>query len=135
MVASTQSAGRVLRPRAGAVRKRTTPVRQSGGKVATAGSAGQMPQFGAALWLGFIGTLALAFISAIGVVHTSHESRMRLYALQQLEQERNRLQVEWGRLLLEQSSLVSQGRIEARAMAELGMKQPGSGSVVIVRKP
>lgn len=85
-------------------------------------------------WLSIISLLAAVFVSAIGVVYSTHESRMLLYQLQQLENERNRLQVEWGQLLLEQSSLVSQGRIEGRAAAELGMKVPGQEDVVIVRR-
>lgn len=78
--------------------------------------------------------MMLAFMSAVAVVYTTHQGRVKTNALQELEHERNALQVEWGRLLLEQSSLVSQGRIEARAIRELGMKVPETGNVVIMKE-
>ena len=53
--------------------------------------------------------------------------------LQALENQRNELQVEWGQLLLEQSSLVSQGRIEDIAVAELGMEIPAMKDIVVVK--
>lgn len=85
-------------------------------------------------WLLTSALMMLAFMSAAAVVYTTHQGRVKTNALQELEHERNALQVEWGRLLLEQSSLVSQGRIETRAIRELGMKVPESGNVVIMRK-
>ena len=67
------------------------------------------------------------------MIWSTHKSRHLLNELQQLEQQRNDLQVEWGQLLLEQSSLVSQGRIENLAIAELGMKIPVTENVVVVQ--
>lgn len=85
-------------------------------------------------WLLVVALMVLAFMSAVAVVYTTHQSRVKTNALQELEHERNALQVEWGRLLLEQSSLVSQGRIETRAIRELGMKVPESSNVVIMKE-
>lgn len=83
-------------------------------------------------WLGLFCLLVLTSVSATGVVYSTHKSRRLLNELQNLEQRRNTLQVEWGQLLLEQSSLVSQGRIENLAIAELGMKIPDTENVVVV---
>jgi len=83
-------------------------------------------------WLGLFCLLVLTSVSATGVVYSTHKSRHLLNELQNLEQRRNALQVEWGQLLLEQSSLVSQGRIENLAIAELGMKIPDTENVVVV---
>lgn len=76
--------------------------------------------------------LMLATVSATGVIYSTHKSRYLLNELRQLERQRNNLQVEWGQLLLEQSSLVAQGRIENLAIAELGMKIPTVENVVVV---
>jgi cell division protein FtsL len=76
--------------------------------------------------------LMLTTVSATGVIYSTHESRYLLNELRQLERQRNNQQVEWGQLLLEQSSLVAQGRIENLAIAELGMKIPTVENVVVV---
>jgi cell division protein FtsL len=76
--------------------------------------------------------LILTTVSATGVIYSTHKSRYLLNELRQLERQRNNLQVEWGQLLLEQSSLVAQGRIENLAIAELGMKIPTVENVVVV---
>lgn len=93
---------------------------------------GEAADISAAKWLGLVALLVVTTGSATGVIYSTHKNRHLLNALQQLEQQRNELQVEWGQLLLEQSSLVSQGRIENVAIAELGMKIPASENVVVV---
>jgi cell division protein FtsL len=83
-------------------------------------------------WLGFAMLLVLLMVSALAVIDATHVSRRRLNALQQLEQQRNAMQDEYGRLLLEQSSLVSQGKIEDMAVSELGMETPDMSKVVVL---
>jgi cell division protein FtsL len=92
----------------------------------------ELADAGSGFWAMFAGLLLLVSGSALGVVYTTHMNRALLNDLQQLEKSRNQLQVEWGQLLLEQSSLVSQGRLEEVAMSELGMRAPALESVVIV---
>ena len=82
-------------------------------------------------WLAFNALLLFVLTSGLGVVYASHVSRQRLNVLQQLEQDRNDLQVEWGKLLLEQSSLVAQGKVESVAVSELGMQMPSMNEVVV----
>ena len=84
-------------------------------------------------WLAFVVLLAVTTATGLGVVQSTYDSRHLLNALQQLEQNRNRLQVEWGQLLLEQSSLVAQGRVEDTAIAELGMEAPDMKQVVVLK--
>ena len=53
-------------------------------------------------WL--VVSLALAVLmSALGVVYTKHESRKLFVELDRLKTERDQINVEWGRLQLEQS--------------------------------
>jgi len=86
------------------------------------------------IWFVFFLGLILVCSTALGVVYATNESRHLLNELQILENKRNALQVEWGQLLLEQSSLVSQGRVEDIAIAELGMKIPAMENMVMVRQ-
>lgn len=85
-------------------------------------------------WTVFSALLFGVLVSATGVVYSTHNSRNLLNELQLLEKRRNELQVEWGQLLLEQSSLVSQGRVEDRAITELGMKIPVMENVVVIER-
>jgi cell division protein FtsL len=83
-------------------------------------------------WLSFCALLSAVLLSALAVIYTTHLDRGRLNVLQQLEQRRNALQVEYRQLLLEQSSLVSQGRVENMAVSELGMETPDMSKVVVL---
>jgi len=71
--------------------------------------------------------------SAIGVVSAKHETRKLFVELQALNKEQDRLDVDWGRLQLEQSTWATHGRIERIAHDQLGMALPKDGEVVIVR--
>ena len=83
-------------------------------------------------WVLLFVLLAALGATALGVVMTTFNSRHLLNELQQLEQERNQLQVEFGRLLLEQSSLVAQGKVEDAAMSQLDMEVPDMKQVVVL---
>ncbi len=104
----------------------------AGKRVQKGGKDNREVVISAASWCTLMALLAVTAGSAIGVIWSTHISRHLLNELQQLEQQRNDLQVEWGQLLLEQSSLVSQGRIENLAIAELGMTIPATENVVVV---
>lgn len=86
------------------------------------------------IWSVFLATLLVVCSSALAVVYSAHESRRLLNTLQGLEKTRNALQVEWGQLLLEESSLISQGRVEDIAITELGMKIPAMENMVVVKQ-
>ncbi len=79
-----------------------------------------------------IAMLFIAIItSALGVVYSKHYSRTLFVDLQQLRDERDALQVEWGRLRLEESTWAAHGRIEGIASEELDMQLP-TDSVSII---
>jgi len=80
-------------------------------------------------------TLALAvLVSAVAVIEAKHESRKRFVALQVLESERDRMNVEWGQLQLEQGTWATHSRIESIAYKQLHMVIPEMGSIVIVKQ-
>lgn len=52
--------------------------------------------------------------------------------LQDLQQERDQLKTEWGRLQLEQGAWATHGRVERIARERLEMRIPRQGDVVIL---
>ncbi len=79
--------------------------------------------------------LLVSFVvgSALIVVYAKHESRKLFAELQNLKREQDRMNIEWGRLQLEQSAWATHGRVEKIARKRLGMHTPSSDEVVIVR--
>lgn len=71
--------------------------------------------------------------SAMGVVNSKHQSRKAFVQLQSLQSVRDEMQVNWGRLQLEQAAWSTHGRVERIATSELGMKLPGSNAVELVK--
>lgn len=81
-----------------------------------------------------IGVLLAAMLStAVGVVFSTHQSRKLFVDLQALKTEQDELDMEWGRLQLEQSTLGAHGRIEKLARERLQMWHPKTGSAVMVQ--
>ncbi len=80
-----------------------------------------------------VAMLGLAVIfSSLGVVLTKHETRQKYKELVRLENRRDALQVEWGKLQLEQSSWATQSRIEKEARKRLHMSIPEFGDSIMV---
>ena len=80
-----------------------------------------------------VGFLSLAIVlSALGVVYSKHQTRRLFVDVQRLETERDRMNFDWGRLQLEQSTLATQARVESLAHGKLAMNIPPQKSVVIV---
>jgi len=71
--------------------------------------------------------------SAVGVIYAKHQNRMRFVELQSLQKLRDQMDVEWGQLQLEQSTLVTHGRIERMARHELKMTIPPAEKIVMIR--
>ena len=76
--------------------------------------------------------LVLVLFSGLMVVKTTHENRFAFNELQVLREEANQLDVEWGQLLLEQSTFGLDGRIEQKATRELQMQVPRINDIVMV---
>jgi cell division protein FtsL len=80
-----------------------------------------------------VALLSLAvLLTALGVVYSKHETRRLFVDVQRLEAERDRMNFDWVRLQLEQSTQATQARIEALAHGKLAMIIPPQDSVVIV---
>lgn len=83
-------------------------------------------------WLLSVLTL-LVLVSALAVVFSKHQNR-KLYAkLTALQKQNDAMEVEWGRLQLEQSTWATHGRIEKIARQRLGMRNVDYDKVIIVK--
>lgn len=71
-------------------------------------------------------------ISAIAVVQTRHQHRQLFVHLSELESERDELNIEFGRLQLEQATWADPARIENLALNKLGMKYPNADELRVV---
>lgn len=70
--------------------------------------------------------------SAIAVVRARHEARTLFVQLEQLSAERDRLNIEWSQLQLEQSAWSNHGFVERVASDRLRMTLPRPDEVRIV---
>jgi cell division protein FtsL len=80
----------------------------------------------AVLWVAVLG-------SSLGVIYAKHEARSRFNELQKLTQQRDDLDIEWGRLQLEQSTWATHGRVERIARDELRLVIPQASDLRIVQ--
>jgi len=80
-----------------------------------------------------IALVLACFGSALAVVWSNHQSRKLFAELQAQQKQRDDLDVEWGRLQLEQSTFATHGNVEVVARQRLGMRLPRIDSVVIVK--
>ncbi len=84
-----------------------------------------------------IGLIILALFvvvmaSAIAGVYAKHESRKLFTELQKLSNERDQMEVDWGRLQIEQSTWSTYGRVEQLAREQMQMTMPPPESVSLL---
>jgi len=77
--------------------------------------------------------VVLLVVSCLVVVLSAFEYRTLFNHHQELIQQRDELQVEWGQLLLEQSAWSANNRVEQQAARKLGMKVPEVNQIEIIR--
>jgi len=78
--------------------------------------------------------LAAVFVTAVQVVVARHESRRLFIEIQALEQTRDKLNEEWGRLQLEQSTWATDARVESLSKTVLDMESPDMNAIVLIEK-
>ena len=71
--------------------------------------------------------------SAVGCVYSKHQSRKLFTELQAMTHERDRLEVEWGRLQIVQSTWSTHARVERLAREHMRMRTPVAGEILLVR--
>jgi cell division protein FtsL len=68
--------------------------------------------------------LLLVMAGALSIVTSQHQARKLFVALQQEKEHARQMEVEWGQLQLEQSTLAAPARIEKIATKQLLMQLP-----------
>ncbi len=90
----------------------------------------QISQF----WFTLLLSTAVA-VSGIWVVAAKHQARQLFIELEALNRESDRLQVDWGRLQIEQSTWATHSRIELLARQHLNLGLPSNEQVLVVMEP
>lgn len=81
-----------------------------------------------------LGVLLLVVVStAVAVIYSKHQARKLFVELQSLGNERDDMDIEWGQLQLEQSTLTTHGQVERAAREQLGMVSLSAENMVIVK--
>lgn len=82
-----------------------------------------------------VGVLLLAVVaSGIAVVWARHQDRAAFVQLSKLQNQRDALNVEFGRLEIEQATWATPSRIEQIARGQLGMISPPAASVEMIHE-
>ena len=68
--------------------------------------------------------LVVVMLCALSVVTSQHQARKLFIALQQEKDHAHQMEVEWGQLQLEQSTLAAPARVEKIATRQLQMQLP-----------
>jgi len=88
------------------------------------------------LQFAFLGLLALAVVgTGLWIIVAKHEARQLFAELEELNREQDRLQIDWGRLQLEQSTYATHSLIESTARERLDLRLPEARDVVLVAEP
>ena len=78
--------------------------------------------------------LGAALASPVGVVWTRHESRVLFVELSRLQNQRDELNIEYGKLELEQATWAEPRRVDSEARQKLGMVNPKPQDIQLVRR-
>ncbi len=78
--------------------------------------------------LAIVISLLAAVASAVAVVHTHHQRRTLVVALEKMEERRDRLRIEWAMLHLEHSTWAAGERIEKIATDTLDLHRPSAAA-------
>jgi cell division protein FtsL len=83
---------------------------------------------------GLLILLCAVMASAIAVVWTRHQSRVLFVQLTQLQGQRDDLNIEFGKLELEQATWAEPRRIDSEARTKLGMAMPSPQDIRLVQE-
>lgn len=82
------------------------------------------------------GVLLVAVVTgSLSVVSSQHQARKLFIALQQEKERAHQLEVEWGQLQLEQSTLATPARVERIATQQLQMQLPKEVKFIRIGRP
>lgn len=71
--------------------------------------------------------------SGLAVIYSKHESRLVFIEIQKAEQELDRLEVRWERLILEERMLSDHNRVEKASRKNMGLIELDRESIVYIK--
>lgn len=77
--------------------------------------------------------IAAIFISSLAVIYNQEDNRMLFNELSSLHHDKDVMYMTWGQLLLEESTLSTQSRVQTIAVTKLNMQMPNQKNIVIVQ--
>ncbi len=83
-----------------------------------------------ALWIAAL--LVALFVSSLAKIWVVHVNRTTFTAVQGAQATRDEMNIEWGRLQIEQAAWSTHARVEQVATERLSMRVPDPDAVVIV---
>lgn len=78
--------------------------------------------------------IVLVMVSAIACIYAKHESRKLFTELQDLTAERDRMEVDWGRLQIEQGTWSTYARVEQVAREKMNMRLPSAEQIRLLER-
>jgi len=86
--------------------------------------------------LALAASLAVAVAgSGLLLIRAEHDARQLFIELEELNREQDRLQIDWGRLQIEQSTYATHARIESLVRERLRLGAPQPEQIVVVTGP
>jgi cell division protein FtsL len=73
-------------------------------------------------------------LSSMAMIYTKHESRKLFVELEQLTDQRDELNIEWGQLQIEQSTWATHARIEKVATDDLSLLRPEATEIYVIER-
>jgi cell division protein FtsL len=73
-------------------------------------------------------------LSSMALIYTKHESRKLFVELEQLTDQRDELNIEWGQLQIEQSTWATHARIEQVATDDLSLLRPEATEIYVIER-
>lgn len=86
------------------------------------------------LWLGVLLSISI-LITAFFVIHTAYQTRQMYSELQELREGRDRLTIEWGRLMLERGAISADMRVDSLARREMIFRSPSGQQIFLMERP
>ena len=83
--------------------------------------------------ISFIIASLLVLASAVAVVYSRHESRKLFVVLQGMQEQRDDMDVEWGKLQIEQSTWATDLRVASKAISQLDMIVPKNEHIRMIK--
>ncbi len=84
--------------------------------------------------LSLVVLIALLMMTSIALIYVKHQSRNLFSELEILKNKQHKLDESWGRLMLEQSVLLSHDMVERVARQTLRMQQPVDKQLIVIKR-